>query len=292
MIRSMTGYGISQVHDDLYSYGVEARSVNHKYCDVRVKIPREINGLESSMEGVVRDRIARGRVDLYIECKALPQAETKIDADLSLARGYYEAFEKVRKELKIQEAVSLGSILQQPGIVKLSDPDLDLDGLEKILIRGVHGALDALIAMRKQEGRGLEQEITRLLSQAENDVERLSELAKNVAGDKKDKLSSRVQELLGDIELDEGRVAQEIALLADKSDITEEISRLEIHLGHFKKMLMQEESVGRRLDFLTQEMNREVNTAGSKIGDANAIQVVVNLKSVIEKIREQVQNVE
>ena len=146
--------------------------------------------------------------------------------------------------------------------------------------------------MRKQEGRGLEQEITRLLSQAENDIERLSELAKNVAGDKKDKLSSRVQELLGDIELDEGRVAQEIALLADKSDITEEISRLEIHLGHFKKMLMQEESVGRRLDFLTQEMNREVNTAGSKIGDANAIQVVVNLKSVIEKIREQVQNVE
>nr|ADI21496.1 uncharacterized stress-induced protein [uncultured myxobacterium HF0070_11L13] len=288
----MTGYGISQVHDDLYSYGVEARSVNHKYCDVRVKMPREINGLEPPVETVVRDRIARGRVDLYIECRALPQTETKIDTDLSLARGYYDAFEKVRKELGFEEAVSLGSILEQPGIVKLSDPDLDLDGLEQILVSGVHGALDALIAMREQEGQGLEQEITRLLSLAENDVERLSKLAKNVAADKKDKLSLRVQELLGDIELDEGRIAQEIALLADKSDITEEISRLKIHLDHFRKMLVQDESVGRRLDFLTQEMNREVNTAGSKIGDANAIQVVVNLKSLIEKVREQVQNVE
>jgi len=288
----MTGYGISQVHDDSYAYGVEARSVNNKYCDVRVRIPREINALDVAIESVVRDRIARGRIDFYIECKALPQTETKTDVNLSLARGYYEAFQKVRKELEIPERVSLGSILQQPGIVKLSEPDLDLDGLEKILVRGVHEALDALIEMREQEGLGLEQEITRLLSQAENDIERLSMVAKNVAVEKKDKLSVRVQELLGDIELDEGRIAQEIALLADRSDITEEISRLEIHLSHFRKMLMQDESVGRRLDFLTQEMNREVNTAGSKIGDANAIQIVVNLKSVIEKIREQVQNVE
>ena len=266
--------------------------MNHKYCDVRVKIPREINALEASLEAVVRERITRGRVDLYIECKTLPQVETKTDVDLNLARGYFEAFEKVRTELKIEEPVTLGSILQQPGIVKLSEPDLDLEGLEKILVRGVHEALDALLEMREQEGRGLGQEIERLLVAAETDIQHLSQAAMNVAIDKKNKLSARIKELLGDVEFDEGRVAQEIALLADKSDITEELSRLEIHVNHFRKFLLGNESVGRRLDFLTQEMNREVNTAGSKIGDAKATQVVVNLKSVIEKIREQIQNVE
>ena len=288
----MTGYGITQVHDAFFSYGLEVRSVNHKYCDVRMKIPREISGLEAALEAVVRERITRGRVDLYIECKSQPQTETKTEVDLPLARGYFDAFEKIRKELKIDELVSLRSVLQQPGIVKLAEPDLNVEELKDILVAGMQGALDALVEMRELEGQGLEQEIRRLLSEIDSDILKLESLASAVAKDKQKKLSARVAELLGEVEIDEGRLAQEIALLADKSDITEEISRLKIHLSHFREILQQDESVGRRLDFLTQEMNREVNTSGSKVGDANAIQVVVNLKSVIEKIREQVQNVE
>jgi uncharacterized protein (TIGR00255 family) len=292
MLKSMTGYGAAQAQDDTRSYGIEIRSVNHKFCDVKVKLPRNFNALEAQLQAQVRARIARGRVDVFIESKLLPDVSQNAEIDWGLARAYKKSLDELREKLGLSDPVTLSMLSGIGGVLKAPEVCVDLDRISKAMSAGLSEALDVLERMRISEGEGLLTDIETHLSLVDNRVAMLAADVTSLAAQRKTRLEKRLQDILQDVEIDEIRLAQEVAILVDRSDVAEELSRLRIHLNHFREMLSSPDAVGRKLDFLLQEMNREVNTTGSKAANASVAQHVVELKSTLERIREQVQNVE
>ncbi len=288
----MTGFGSASAHADELALSVEIRSVNHRHLDVRTHLPPEIASLSKSLEEIVRKRLSRGRVDLSVQLGARDGGAARPIVDIDAARAYYAACQHIAQVLEIPLTVSAEHVVDAASNLRAPPPPLDLEPIEAALGGAVDSALTALITMREAEGRALAEELA-------GHIERVRELRGAIADDidrvvreKKRKLEVRVQELLGDATLDPARVAQEIALLADRMDVTEELERLASHCDQFNGLLSMDSSVGRKLDFLIQEMNREANTIGSKCADAALAHVVVELKAELERMREQAQNVE
>jgi uncharacterized protein (TIGR00255 family) len=292
MLSSMTGYGAGTSSDEQRAYSVEIRTVNHKFCDVKVKLPRDCNALEPQIQHLVRKRIARGRVEVLVDVSMQPNIEMVALVDTTLARSYQNGLESLREALGLTEPVSLSLLANLPGVLKAPETRLDPDAVLPSLTAALDVALQALDGMRRNEGQGLQTQIEGLLTLVEQGVAAVENCVSRSIDERTERLRKRLQDTLLELELDEARLAQEVAILVDRSDISEELSRMAIHLTQFRRLLSSGEPVGRKLDFLLQEMNREVNTTGAKCSDAQMAHSVVELKSNLERIREQVQNVE
>ncbi len=296
MVRSMTGYGAAEPSADGGRWWVEVRSTNHRFLEVVVRLPRELGALEDRVRAAVAERVRRGRVEVLVrEDSGLRPREAVVDT--ALARRYADALERLRRELGLAEPVTLGALLALPEVVRLEetrpDPEATWETLQPVLRR----ALDRLVDMRAAEGGRLAADLRERLSRLEGWVERVAQRAEELPRAYAQRLRQRVAELLRSLDVDqtpdEARLALEVAAFADRCDVREELVRLRSHLQEARALLEGSDgSVGRKLEFLLQEMQREVNTVGSKAADLEVTRAVVEMKSELEAIREQVQNVE
>ena len=292
MIKSMTGYGKAVVETETGRTTVEIRSVNHRYGEVFVKMPRSFLAFENDVRKAVGDRLKRGKIEVFVQREEVVGGQQRPLVNVALARAYREAFDHLRTELGIYDPVTLPLILSQKDVLPAQEESSDEDALRAELLQGVRGAVEAMETMRMREGEALLADLRDRRQTLAMLIDRVAERAPAVVTDYALKLRERLAQLLADTTLDEARLAQEVALLADRCDVTEELVRFRSHLIQFDETFALAEPVGRKLDFLMQELNREVNTIGSKANDAAMAAIVVELKAELEKIREQVQNIE
>lgn len=293
MIKSMTGFGRAENTDNIYSFNVEIKTVNNRYNDIVVKMPKYFSYLEEDIKRTIKDKISRGRVEVYIGLEYIDQLGIDVKVDIPLAKSYKEGLEELINELDIVEDVKLSHIISVSDVIKTERKELDEDLVWNCLKVALDNALDNVVSMRKSEGLVLKKDMEKQLIEIQKLTDKIRTRSPLVVIEYKAKLEERIKELLGaESNLDEERLESEIVFFANKSDINEEIIRLESHIHQFSQSLTENKSVGRKLDFLTQEMNREINTIGSKANDLDISNSVVDLKSELEKIREQAQNVE
>jgi uncharacterized protein (TIGR00255 family) len=294
MIKSMTGYGTATVQTETgRSYTVEVKSVNHRYCDVNVRLPAKLSFLEQDLKKLIKERFDRGRFDAYISLDEFGKETKQVSFDKDLAAQYLEKLRELGTYLELESRIDLFSLTRMPEVLKIEQAELDQDEAKGRLAEITNEALEHLEQMRIHEGQILEKDIVSHLEQIRSIVHSIGQNAKSTPEQYKATLEERVKRLTeGVIEIDEERLIQEIVLFCDKIDISEELTRLNGHIDHFLHLLNSQNVVGRKLDFLIQEMNREINTIGSKSNNADISQQVVEIKSILEKIREQVQNVE
>jgi len=294
MIRSMTGYGRAEIAGARLSLSVECKSLNHRHLDVAIKLPRALSSLELDARRVIQGAVQRGRVEVGVSVAPADDAPaTGLSVDLAQARAYVAIARKVGDDLKLGGELQLQWLLGQPGVLSREEqaPVSPEDGWP-LLHDALATALAELCARREAEGAALGKELHVLLGALREHVGVMVGRGPAALQRKQQRLRERVQALLGTQPLDEGRLATEVAMWAEKSDITEEVARLHAHMGEFTRLLDEGGAVGRTLDFLIQEMNREVNTVGSKADDLELSQAAIAAKSTLEKLREQVQNIE
>lgn len=290
MLRSMTGFGRGEAHDAGTTVRVEVRSVNNRFLDVHLKLPREHGALEPVLLAQVKAACRRGRVDVHLRRDA-EAAQGAVQADEELYVAYLARMQQLVGATAVDPGALALLALQQPGVLTTGTPEVDAEAETEVVQRAVGQALDRLDAMRLAEGAQLAAELGRLLDELAAHAQAIEAVTADLSTRLQDRLRARVEAVVG--EAAEGwRVAQEAVLQADKADVTEELARLRSHLVQARAALGSDEAVGRRLDFLVQELHREVNTLGSKAVDHPVSARVVELKSVIERLREQAANVE
>ena len=293
MIKSMTAFGRAEKTVEGRTFIVEIRSLNSRYGEVIVRMPPQFLSLEGQIKKLVTTRISRGRVEVMIKVKNGSQAVSDIRVNIPLAKAYYGALCELNETLQIKEKVGLQTLISMQGIIMVTESEEDSEKTWSLLSSCILEALESIEAMRISEGMAIYQDFRKRLQSVEEDLSRIKGFATSILSQYHNRLKERIATLTqGTVDVDPNRLAQEAAFLADKSDITEEIVRAESHLKQFRSMIESEGATGRALDFLLQELNREVNTIGSKGGDAQLSQIVVGLRSELEKLREQVQNIE
>ncbi len=291
MIRSMTGFGAGRGSSGGEEIAVELRSVNHKFCEVKVRLPRELAALEPVVVRLIKDRLARGGVDLSLRRTGAGGAMAP-RVDVALAEAYARAYAEVQARLGLKDPIRLADIVAADGVIRLDERDADLEAARAATEAALGEALSALVTMRQREGAALAADLEARLATVEGLVARVEVLAPQAVEHHRARLAERIKELTQGLPLEPSRLAQEVALLADRSDVAEEITRLRSHVAQARQLLGGAEPAGRKLDFLVQEMHREVNTIGSKSQHAELSGLVVSLKAEVERMREQVQNVE
>jgi uncharacterized protein (TIGR00255 family) len=292
MLKSMTGYGKGQAASDAATLTVEIRSVNHRYSDISIKAPRALMPLEGDVKRRVSARLGRGKIDVFINQENASGTLAQPTLNRPLAAAYVELFEQMRTGFSVDSGIPLSLLANQKDVIVLKENELAVDAVGATLFAALEEALGALEGMRQKEGEALGNDIESRLVEVEKLLSRIEERAPQVPLEWQGRLTERLSRLQRDFEFDPQRVAQEIALFADRCDISEEIVRFHSHLQQFRNLQSAAEPVGRQMDFLVQELNREVNTMGSKSNDAEMTRLVVTIKAELEKIREQVQNVE
>jgi uncharacterized protein (TIGR00255 family) len=291
MIRSMTGFGAGRGAANGEEVDVEIRSVNHKYCEVKVRLPRELSALEHEIVRSVKERLARGGVEVTAR-RATPGGTVAPRVDVALAESYARAFAEIQARLGLPGSVTLADVLAAEGVVRLDERAIDLEQVGEALRRGLAAALSSLVTMRAREGDALARDLAARLDEIERLVTRVAAQAPQAVEQYRARLADRIAELTRGLPLDPARLAQEVAIFADRTDVAEEVTRLRSHVAQVRGLLAVSDPAGRKLDFLVQEMHREANTIGSKSQHAEIAAVVVALKAEIERMREQVQNVE
>ncbi|MFA5535719.1 MAG: YicC/YloC family endoribonuclease [Bacillota bacterium] len=288
----MTGYGRGQGQAQGKQFNVEMKSVNHRFLEISIRLPRQFNLFEERIKELIKEKVDRGRVDVYLNVEDIEESNKVVKVDKGLAIAYYDSLRELSETLQISLDISLFEISQLPNVFSIEEQELDPELCWEGAATATRDAVDDLVKMREVEGRQLASSLAecreRLITIADSVGQRSSDLVKIY----REKLQERLEILLKEIPIDEQRVAMEIAIMAEKSDITEELTRFNSHLNQLLQSLVSDQAVGRKLDFLLQELNREVNTIGSKSHDLEISQKVVELKSELEKIREQVQNLE
>ena len=293
MAISMTGFGRGEYKDDNYQFLVECKTINHKYADINIRLPRKLSFLEDKARILVKDYIKRGRVDLYIKLDLLGSEDVNLKFDEELATQYVSILKQIKDKFDLVDDISVMNIAKFPDVIKTEEKEDDEDKLWSMLKVALENALLKLKEMRSEEGKKLAEDIQNRCDLLKNYIEDIEKYSYNVVIDYKEKLKNRISDMLEDPSIiDESRLAQEVAIYADKSSITEEIVRFKSHIEQLKNTVVKNESIGRKIDFLIQEMNRETNTIGSKSSDLNITSLVVEVKSELEKIREQIQNIE
>jgi len=288
----MTGFGQGEASNQEWSVKVEMKSVNHRYLDLWLRIPKQYSLLEEPIRMLIQEEMSRGRVEVSVNIEEFGDRQRNVRINKPLLNGYLAALETIQQELGIKESIQLDHILQLPDLLELEEPDVNWDSLQETVLKAVRTALDELEAMRRNEGYQLSQDILMKISLIERHVDRISEIAPAVVQDYRERLKERLGDLLDGTTITEERFVGEVALFADKCSIDEELVRLRSHIQQFRQSIEKESPVGRKLDFLLQEMNREINTIGSKGNNVGIAGLVVDVKSELEKIREQVQNIE
>ena len=294
MIKSMTGYGTATTQAESgRTYTVEIKSVNHRYCDVHVKLPGKLSFLEHDLKKIVKNRFHRGRFDLYLSLDEFGKEAKQITFDRELAEQYLQQLRDLGTYLALEAPIDVLSLTRMPEVLKVESTELDQDEAKIEVERILHQALDHLEQMRLHEGQVLEDDVVAHLEQIQELLTEITRYARTTPFQYKATLEERIKRLTDNsIEIPEERLAQEIALFVDRIDVSEELTRLEGHIDHFLHLLRAQDAVGRKLDFLIQEMNREINTIGSKSNNGDISKQVVEIKAILEKIREQVQNAE
>lgn len=292
MIKSMTGYGRGKWEEGGKRIEAEIKAINHRFLDVFPHLPRRLNPLEGRVRSLIKQRVSRGRIDLNVQINESADAQQRLELDWPFVQEVHLALKALQERFALPGEIRLETLAGFKEIFtrKEVEPDLEKEWIE--VQAAVEEALAALEAMRRTEGNVLMEDFNQRLDFIAKTADAIKERSPAVLSAVRDRLAQRVKEIAGGMELDEGRLAQEVAYLAERSDITEELVRIHSHLTQFRDLLKAEEPVGRKMDFLLQEINREVNTIASKVNDAQISQMATGMKSELEKIREQVQNVE
>lgn len=293
IIKSMTGYGRGDSIKDSYRIKVEIKAVNHRYNEISVRMPRHISYLEESLKKLVKEKVSRGKVDVYINLEYIKESAIEVKVDIPLAKSYKKELENLIEVLNLEDTVKLNNLLNISEIVKTERKELDEDLIWDCINEAMTIALENMVLMREKEGVELKTDMISKLENIETSIFNIVERSPSVVIEYKEKLKERIQDLLdNNISLDEDKISSEVAFFADKSSIDEEIVRLKSHIKQFYNILGESDPIGRKLDFLIQELNREINTIGSKANDVIISKYVVELKSELEKVREQIQNIE
>ena len=292
MIRSMTGYGRGENLANDRKFTVEIKAVNHRYNDISIKLPRAMNPFEDKIKKILMKDIFRGKTDVYINFETLASEDVSIKFNEALADAYFEKLNVIKERYGVESNDMLALIAKYPDVVTSEKVQSDEDVLWETLLPALEEAKDKFVAMRTAEGEALKKDILLKNEKIAGFVEAIKGRTDLVADEYRGKLMQRISEVLGDVEIDEQRILTEVTIYADRGCIDEEVTRLESHIVQLKKILEDGGVAGRKLDFLIQEMNRESNTIASKSNDITITNITIELKSEIEKIREQVQNIE
>ncbi len=292
MIKSMTGFGRGTSESEASSFIVEIKTVNHRYFELNARMPRTLISLEDGIRKYVNDKIKRGKVDIFITQNQGANEDMSVVVNESLAENYVEALHNLRDKYDLRDDISATTLARFPEVLKLEQKEEDLEKTWKILLPAVEEAVHNLVSMRQQEGEKLLIDITKRCECISRNVDIINRRVPEVTEEYRARLLKKVEEILAEKSIDENRIAMEVVLQADKSCVDEEIVRLKSHVAQVIKTFKLGEPIGRKLDFIVQEMNREANTIASKVNDLELTNIALDIKSDIEKIREQVQNIE
>jgi len=289
---SMTGFGRGESEGNGYSWIVEIKTVNHRFLDQRIQLPRSVTALEDRIRKEISASLDRGRVEAGITLRGELAAGRHFTVNSELVSQYHACLKQIRYEVAAEEAITLADMLTCRELISQEEEGVDLEAAWQTLQPAIRAAIQECDRMREQEGQSLKEELLARLASFEQLIQTIEDSLDEILALRQQELKNRLEKLLGEIDLDPVRLAQEAALMADKADVTEEIVRLKSHIEQFRAFLSLDEPVGRRLDFLLQEFLREVNTLASKISNASIAHLAVEMKNEIEKLREQVQNIE
>lgn len=291
MIKSMTGYGKSNLSINSREYQVEIKTVNHKYIDTNIRMPRTISYLEEDIRKLVTSKIKRGKVDISITFENYSKDGNDIRINTELAKIYIENLKKLAEEENLSSNIDVTEITKLPDVLTIKS-NLDEKQIKEELLHVVGDAVNQLIDMRKNEGKRISEDILVKISQVEEKKDEIFALSTGLIDEYVVKLETRIKEILRTEEIDKSRLMQEVVIYADKCSVEEEITRLKSHIGQLRNLIDSDEPSGKKMDFLIQEMNRETNTIGSKANNLEITNRVVDIKTILEDIREQIQNIE
>ena len=291
-MRSMTGYGRCTLAEGEWTLTVEIRTVNHRFLDVSIRVPRSLSALEETVRAAAAEQLNRGHADISLTAEKTGASMKQVVVDPALAKAYLDAARQLSETTGLPMDVDLSRLMELDGVLQATDAAWDSAALQPLCRRAMQVALTELIAMRDREGEALRADLNEHLDAVAALREEIERLAPEVPLRYQARLKDRLTRLIGDTEVDEARFTQEVALMADRCAVDEELARLKSHIAQMRGYLHADQPVGKQMDFLIQEMNREANTIGSKANDAGIAQRVVRLKSELEKLREQIQNVE
>lgn len=292
MIKSMTGFGRYETVTDEYRIAVEIKSVNHRYCDLNIKLPKKFNEIENTLRMMMKEIAERGKVDVYVSYEDYAGKGTHVHYHPQIAKEYVKVAAQVAEEFELHNSLSAERLLGFADVISLEEESNDLESVFPIVTQTLQKAGEQFIASREREGEQLYQDIKGKLAYLLTLVAQVEERSPQMLQEHRQKLLEKVQELLGDRKIDEGILATELIVYADKVCVDEETVRLRSHIDAMSETLDIQEAIGRKLDFIAQEMNREANTILSKANDKELSGIAINLKTEIEKIREQIQNIE
>lgn len=292
MIRSMTGFGRATVETEGYFITVELKSVNHRYFDFSCRLPRQYGFAEDKLKSYINSKVSRGKIDCYLGIEALKTDDAEVVVNNTLASAYVNALKELSDTYSLKEDYGAAGIARFPDVLVLKKAEEDEEKLWSLIEPVAGEAVEKFIKMREIEGEKMRKDIASRASYILECVSFIEERSPQTVKEYNDKLVSRVHELIGDVSLDEGRIIQEVAIFADKVAVAEETVRLRSHISQLQTFLESEGPIGRKMDFLVQEINREANTIGSKASDVDIARKVVDIKAEVEKIREQIQNIE
>lgn len=292
MIKSMTGFGRYETVTDEYRIAVEIKSVNHRYCDLNIKLPKKFNEIENTLRMMMKEIAERGKVDVYVSYEDYAGKGTHVHYRPQIAKEYVKVAAQVAEEFELHNSLSAERLLGFADVISLEEESNDLESVFPIVTQTLQKAGEQFIASREREGEQLYQDIKGKLAYLLTLVAQVEERSPQMLQEHRQKLLEKVQELLGDRKIDEGILATELIVYADKVCVDEETVRLRSHIDAMSETLDMQEAIGRKLDFIAQEMNREANTILSKANDKELSGIAINLKTEIEKIREQIQNIE
>lgn len=291
MIKSMTGFGRSNLQESLREYQVEIKSVNHKYIDINVRIPKNISFLEDEVRKIISSKVKRGKIDVFITFDNYSDEGKSIKINKEIAKVYIESLKELATEEKLGTNIEVTEITKLPDVLVIKN-DEDEEKLKKELSEATHQAVDKLIDMRQIEGKKMAEDIFKRIEIIKAKVAEISTYSTGLIEEYVVKLETRIKELLKTDDVDQTRLAQEVVIYADKCSVQEEITRLNSHIEQFLDLIESDKAIGKKLDFIIQEMNRETNTIGSKANNLEITNRVIDIKTELEDIREQIQNIE
>ena len=291
MIKSMTGYGKANLEKTERTYQIEIKSVNHRYLDISIKMPKAISYLEEDIKKCISKKIQRGKIDVFVTFENNSAEGKNIKINTEIAKMYIEQLKKLAESENILSNIEVTDISKYPDVLTIQN-NQDEDTIKNELMEVTKNAVNQIIEMKEKEGEKIAEDLTRRLEEIQKKILEISTLSTGLIQEYVVKLKTRVQELLQNQEIDEARLAQEVVIYADKCSVEEEITRLNSHISQFKELLNSNTQIGKKLDFIIQEMNRETNTIGSKANNLEITNDVIDIKTEIENIREQVQNIE
>lgn len=293
MIRSMTGFGHGEVSNDKnQKVTVEMKSVNHRYCDISLKLPKKLAMFEANIRNIMKEYASRGKIDIYVSYEDLSETAVSLHYNQAMAEEYMQVFKKMQKDFNIETKITAEALAKYPEVVTIEEVQQDEEVWWELLEAALRQAAEKFVETRTIEGANLKRDFLGKLDQMAADVTFIEERSPQIIAEYRSKLEEKVKEFLEDSTIEENRIAAEVTLYADKIAVDEEIVRLQSHISSMTDVLESDESIGRKLDFMAQEMNREANTILSKSSDVDLADHAIELKTNVEKVREQIQNIE